>query len=114
MMDGWNSHFGIKPLINEGFDYFRITFPLNQAFDDSRIRGVEKGVVSKKIEKSEKQKIILELMINKPGISKTEIQNTTGLGKKAIDYNIELLKKNGIIKRVGPARGGYWKVLLGD
>ena len=30
----------------------------------------------------------------------------------AVDKNIDSLKKKGLLKRVGPDKGGYWKVLV--
>jgi ATP-dependent DNA helicase RecG len=33
------------------------------------------------------------------------------LTKKIVEYNIEKLKKKGIIKRIGPDKGGYWEIV---
>ncbi len=54
--------------------------------------------------------MILRLIRENPKISKREIQERAKLGKKAVEYNIEMLKKQGILKRIGPARGGYWMI----
>lgn len=72
-------------------------------------KGVEKGV-----EKllSEKEKIILELLQNNPTISKKQIEKSSKLKKKAIDYNIAKLKRKKIIKRVGPDKGGQFILLF--
>ncbi|MBU4031363.1 MAG: winged helix-turn-helix transcriptional regulator [Candidatus Thermoplasmatota archaeon] len=68
-------------------------------------------MVEKVVEKlSPNQEIIVSLIKKNPKISKREIQKESNLGKKAVDYNIEILKKNGIIKRTGPAKGGQWEV----
>jgi len=32
------------------------------------------------------------------------------LTKKTVEYNIESLKKKGVLRRVGSAKGGYWKI----
>ncbi|NOQ55847.1 MAG: winged helix-turn-helix transcriptional regulator [Nanohaloarchaea archaeon] len=72
-------------------------------------KGVEKGV-----EKllSEKEKIILELLQNNPTISKKQIEKSSKLKKKAIDYNIAKLKRKKIIKRVGSDKGGQFILLF--
>lgn len=70
-------------------------------------KGVEKGVETL----SEKEIIILSIIENSPSISKKKIQEKSKLGKKAIDYNIRKLKEKGIIKRIGPAKGGYWEII---
>ena len=31
-----------------------------------------------------------------------------------IKYNIKVLQEKGIIKRIGPDKGGYWKVLIDE
>ena len=74
--------------------------------DNGVERGVERGVENL----SDKQKIILMLMKTEPKISKREIQIRSDLSKKAVDYNIDVLKRLGMIKRIGSDRGGIWKV----
>ena len=32
------------------------------------------------------------------------------LGTTAVENNISKLKKKGLLKRVGPAKGGHWKI----
>ena len=34
-----------------------------------------------------------------------------GLSKKTVEYNIEALKKKGLIRRVGSAKGGRWEII---
>jgi len=72
--------------------------------------GVEKGV--EKL--SEKQKIILSLIRKNPGISKKQIAIKGKLSKKSVEYNIRKLKKRGILKRTGPAKGGHWEIVDGN
>jgi ATP-dependent DNA helicase RecG len=33
-----------------------------------------------------------------------------GLTIKGIEYHLTKLKKQGIIERIGPNKGGYWKI----
>lgn len=67
-------------------------------------KGVEKGV--EKL--SENEQKIIELISEKPVISKAEMVEKGRLSKKTVEYNVESLKKKGILKRVGGAKGGYW------
>jgi ATP-dependent DNA helicase RecG len=30
---------------------------------------------------------------------------------KGVEWNIKKLKEKGIVRRIGPAKGGYWKVV---
>ncbi|MCK5661510.1 MAG: transcriptional regulator, partial [Methanosarcinales archaeon] len=70
-------------------------------------KGVEKGV--EKL--TEKEQIILKLIIENAKISKEEMEHQGNLTKKSIEYNIRKLKDKGLLRRVGPARGGYWEVV---
>ncbi|MFZ5995583.1 MAG: ATP-binding protein [Thermodesulfobacteriota bacterium] len=53
---------------------------------------------------------IIELMFTNPSISTEEIGNRIGITKRAVLKQVEKLKLKGIIKRIGPAKGGYWKI----
>ncbi|MBA7582164.1 hypothetical protein ES708_24084 [subsurface metagenome] len=44
-------------------------------------------------------------------IAIVEMARIVGIAEKNIENNIAYLKKMGIIKRIGPAKGGYWEVL---
>ena len=70
-------------------------------------KGVEKGV--EKL--SANENIIYTLIRNNPYISKIEMMSHGKLTKKTVEYNLEKLKKKGILKRVGPDKGGYWEVV---
>ncbi|MFH1249853.1 MAG: winged helix-turn-helix transcriptional regulator [bacterium] len=60
---------------------------------------------------AESQKKILELIKINPKISKKEMSNRIGINTTAIDKNIEKLKQKGFLKRIGPAKGGYWEIV---
>ena len=103
MINGWVSHYTLKPVISGDIDNYKITFPTINVPE----KGVEKGVETL----SEKEIIILNIIKKYPSISKKKIQEKSKLGKKAIDYNIKKLKGKRIIKRVGPDKGGHWEVI---
>lgn len=71
-----------------------------------------KGLVERLVEGLvENQQKILALVRDKPHISKREMSERIGISSTAIDKNIKTLKKKGLLKRIGPAKGGYWKVV---
>ena len=67
------------------------------------VEGLVEGLV-------ESQKRILELTKENPRISKSELANKIGISTTAIDKNIETLKAKGLLKRIGPDKGGYWEI----
>ena len=83
---------------------------------DRLLNMLSKKVGSKLVEKVgsklvESQIKILLIVSEKPNITKREMSKILGISEIAIDKNIAKLKSLGILKRVGPAKGGYWKVL---
>ena len=53
----------------------------------------------------------LELIIQNPNITIKELSETLGLSEKTIKNRLALLKKEGIIVRVGSKTSGYWEVV---
>ncbi|MBR0073907.1 MAG: winged helix-turn-helix transcriptional regulator [Bacteroidales bacterium] len=65
---------------------------------------------SEKTTQKTTQKIIEAIMGN-PNISIEELAVVCGLTRDGINYNIRNLKKRGVIRRVGPDKGGHWEVI---
>ena len=53
----------------------------------------------------------MTLIKNNPTISIEELAKECTLTRDGINYNIKKLKKEGIIKRIGPDNGGHWEVI---
>ncbi len=62
---------------------------------------------------SELQRVIITNMLQKPKITYTQLVNITGKSREAIRKNIKSLKKAGIVKRIGPGKGGHWQITMG-
>jgi len=78
-------------------------------------RGTEKPrekTREKPREKTRKKtrEIILELIRKTPNITTARLAEETGLTPKGIEWQIAQLKKNGLLERVGPDKGGHWKI----
>ena len=70
------------------------------------------GLVEKLVEGLvESQKKIIKLIEENPYISKSKLSKKVGISTTAIDKNILKLKDKGLLKRVGPDKGGYWEVI---
>jgi ATP-dependent DNA helicase RecG len=59
----------------------------------------------------ENQLNILILLKQKPKTSKKELAESLKISTTAIDKNITKLKTLNVLKRVGPAKGGYWEII---
>ena len=53
---------------------------------------------------------ILELMKINCNITIPELAENIAVTERSVERNIQSLQKEGLIERVGPAKGGYWKV----
>ena len=56
---------------------------------------------------------VLALLRRNPSASRREIAATLGITESTVRYRLDKLRKAGKIERVGPDKGGHWKV-LGD
>ena len=57
---------------------------------------------------------MIELLTQKPDITREELSKFLGLTIDGIDWNIRQLKKIGKIKRIGSDKDGYWEVVSGE
>jgi len=53
---------------------------------------------------------IVELMKENAFITIPELAEKTGVTERSVERNIQKLQESGIIRRVGPAKGGHWEV----
>jgi len=59
---------------------------------------------------TENQKLILRYISENKNVSIVKLSEKVRIATKNIEENISKLKKKGLLKRIGPAKGGYWKV----
>jgi len=64
-----------------------------------------------KITREDARNRILVLIAAEPAISLDRMAKAIGIGRKAVEYQIVKLKRDGRIRRIGPPRGGRWEVV---
>ena len=58
---------------------------------------------------------ILEIIGDNPRVSRKELALLIGgITEDGIKYHLNRLKEQGILKRIGPDKGGYWKIVKSD
>lgn len=68
------------------------------------------GTGTQKSSQKSSQKI-LDMIVSNPHITIREMADVLKITDRAIKKNIENLKKEGVLKRVGPDKGGSWEVV---
>jgi predicted HTH transcriptional regulator len=62
-------------------------------------------------EKTEKSREkIIRLLAEDGKMSAVALAERLGISAKAVEKHLARLKADGVIERIGPAKGGYWKV----
>lgn len=60
---------------------------------------------------SENQKKIINAVMREPRISALKLSKILGISVRKTEENIKKLKENGLLVRIGPDKGGHWKVV---
>ena len=58
----------------------------------------------------EKRRKIAETMMRNPRVTIIQLAKKLGMGTTAIENHLKVMREQGCIKRVGPAKGGRWEV----
>ena len=105
---------GALPIFDEG-DIFRLTVPLNaehspEAADTpkSTLKNTTKGGMRPREKTREK---IIRLLLENPNATQGDLVRATALSMKGVEWNLKALKESGLIRRVGPDKGGHWEVI---
>ena len=60
---------------------------------------------------NERQKKIISAVASNPYVTQSELASTLGISLVHINKNMKKLQVLGIIRRVGPDKGGHWEVI---
>lgn len=60
---------------------------------------------------TDNQSLILQYITEREDITTSVLAEMIGISQRKIKENIAKLKAIGILKRIGPAKGGYWQVV---
>jgi ATP-dependent DNA helicase RecG len=87
---------------------FRVTaFAVNKKEEGNT--PVISGKVGEKLSGNQ-QSIILDTISEAPYITSAELSVGIGVSKRITGTNISAFKRKGLLERIGPDKGGYWKI----
>ncbi|MBN1698885.1 MAG: HTH domain-containing protein [Spirochaetales bacterium] len=88
-----------EPVFDQSPHSFYITFK-DDFFSD----------MSEKTSEKTSEKIII-LLKETPSLTIEELSSRIGVTTRSIERNVKKLQEKGLLKRIGPDKGGYWEVL---
>lgn len=103
------------PEIEFNENYFNVTFRQSNEYlklaGETKLEGVTEKVIEKVRERvTENQKRILEEITKNRYITIKRLSESIGISERKTQENIKKLKGKRLLKRVGPDKGGYWKI----
>jgi len=92
---------------------FITTFKRKSYYEGKKVgEKVVEGSQKKLGEKlGENEKRIIEFVVKNKFVTIPELSKLLGISTTAVENNLAKLKAKGILKRIGPAKGGYWEVV---
>ena len=94
---------GFLPLKVFSTSMYRIEIPYIPTLQGSEVDTTQKST----------QKI-LDLICENPYVTTQEMADSIGIIRRTIAKHIKSLQDKGIIKRIGPDKGGHWEVIEGS
>ena len=68
------------------------------------------GTTTQKSSEKSSEKILVIIAAN-PEISARQIAEILGISARGVEKQLDKLRQQGILKRIGPDKGGYWEVV---
>jgi len=96
-----------NPVFNIHIDSTIISFPIDVVKED--LKKTLKKTLEKSSEKSSEK--ILNLIEDNPEISAEVLAMIIEISSRAVEKQIAKLKNQGKLERIGPDKGGYWKII---
>lgn len=105
----------IKALVDTrekgNMDIFR-NFMMNVVINNLKqdIQAFEESALNAPIKKEKSREKILKLLGDDSTMTADQLAAEIGISVKAVEKHLSNLKKDGLLKRIGPDKGGHWEV----
>ena len=108
-IDAWGR--GYKKIL-EGFEAAGLPVPTIEEVDGGvRVTFKRNNQGNPQVTQQKTQQKIVALIENNPQITTQEMADSIGIDRSNVYRNIKKLQEQGIIRRVGPDKGGYWEII---
>ena len=116
ILDAWKQAGWDTPVLNNKLELgmVELVLPLSSISEKAPNSTVE-ITPSAEIDYGEKSREksrekIINIIRSNPTVTQLELSNMLKISPKAIEKHIKNLREDGIIRRVGPDKGGHWEV----
>lgn len=91
---------------------FKFEYPERATTQKTTQKGDQKTTRKRpESDQSKQEDVIIELLKGNPYISRKEISGRLGLHDSSVKRRLASLQEKGVIKRIGPDKGGYWEIV---
>lgn len=112
---GWKDNNWPKPQIREIYDPDRVEMVLSLHGLEGNIgkdETTQKTGVETRVETRVKTRDkLLNLLQDTPDISSPDLAEILGISLKGVEWHLSKLSNEGIIRHIGPRKGGHWEVI---
>jgi predicted HTH transcriptional regulator len=116
ILNAWNEKHWLKPTLTEQPELLQVKLTLFVQTDDipqeptgrSTVEAMEKSSEKSSGKSSEK---IIDIIKQSPKITAKEISIVLGISSRGVEKQIKNLREQGILRRIGPDKGGHWEVV---
>ena len=99
--------------------FMTVILPIHEAFkvdaqekvSPHNAKTTEKTVVKTVVKPGSKSEGIVKNLKANPFATRKDLAEATGLSIRGVEWNLKTLTRAGVIRRVGPDKGGHWEVI---
>ena len=120
ILDAWKQAGWDTPMLNNKLelDMVELVLPLSAFSEKSSNSTVEitasdineSGEKSGEKSREKSREKIINIIRNNPAVTQSELSYMLHISTKAVEKHIKNLREEGMIRRVGPDKGGHWEV----
>ena len=112
ILNAWNEKHWIKPTLTEQPELLQVKLTLFVQTDDIPQEPTGETRVETMGKSSEKSsEKIMDIIKQSPKITAKEISIVLGISSRGVEKQIKNLREQGILRRIGPDKGGHWEVV---
>jgi ATP-dependent DNA helicase RecG len=108
--ENWRAYNSTVPEYQIEFDSVVVDFKMEAEESAGKNIGEMSEKMSEKTSEKTSEKI-LSMMKDNENITIAELTEAIGVSSRSIERNIDKLKQEGKINRIGADKGGYWQVI---